>query len=123
MPTIGSFSVLSFGGRLRPAVRKVATLETAPGVDGNAVVVAGWTQAPQEIRTVQQYSSAAVAASALNAYRGLSGTVVNVVDQFAFAWPNVTVLGVTGEISAVGYGGLYRLDAAWLLLPQTTRPS
>lgn len=123
MPTIGSHSFTSFLDKLRPAIQKVAVLETAPGVDGNAVVTSGWAQVPQTMPAVQTFSSKAAALYAQNAYRLLSGTVVNVVDQFGSAWPNVTILGVTSDLSDLGYGGLWRVQSQWLLLPQTTRPS
>jgi hypothetical protein len=122
MATIGAYTVLIFDGRLRPAVQKIAVIESAPGVDGVAVIKGGWTNSTQAVRTVTEASSASAAALLLQQYRAMHGLVVTVVDQFGFTWPNVTVIGVTGVIAAKGVSGVYRVEMQWSLLPDTTRP-
>ena len=123
MATIGAYTVTTFLGRLQPAGQKIAVLSSAPGVDGMAIVKGGWSNRPQAIPTITQVASSAIAATLLQTYRAQHGLVIQVVDQFSITWPNVTVLGVNGVIAAVGYGGLWRLEADWLLLPDTTRPA
>jgi hypothetical protein len=123
MATIGPYTVLVFDGRLRPAVQKIAVLESAPGVDGVAVVRGGWTNPPQKVRTVTETTSASLAYGLLDKYRALHGQVVNITDQFGFSWPNVTVTGVTGVIGSAGYSSKWRVEMEWMLLPVTTRPS
>jgi hypothetical protein len=123
MAKIQGFTVVVFDGMLQPAAQKIAVLESAPGVDGVAVVKGGWTNAPQEVRTVAEVTSAAGAAALWNQYRTLSGQIITIIDQFGFTWPNVTVMRVgPSRIEAAGYSSIWRLEAQWLLLPDTTRP-
>ncbi len=123
MAKIGSFTVVVFDGMLQPAHQKIAILESAPGVDGVAVVTGGWTNEAQPVRTVTEVTSAANAAILWNQYRALHGQVINVLDQFGITWPNVTVLRVgPSRIASAGYGSIWRLEAQWLLLPDTTKP-
>ncbi len=126
MARIGSYTVTVFDpemGTLQPAMQKTAVLESAAGVDDVGVVAGGWSNRPQAVRTVTQVATSSAAATLWNNYRALSGTVVSVLDQFGFTWPNVTVFRVgPARIADVGYGGLYRLEVQWVLLPQTTRP-
>lgn len=123
MARIGAFTVIVFDGMLQPARQKIAVLESAPGVDGVAVVASGWSNEPQGVRTVAELTSSSAAALLWNQYRALSGQVITVIDQFAVTWPNVTVLRVgPNRVAAVGYSSLWRLEAQWVLLPDTTRP-
>lgn len=123
MPTIGPYTILVFLDRLRPAVQKIAVIESAPGVDGVAVVKGGWTNPPQKMRTITETTSAANAAALIDKYRALHGQVLTIVDQFGFTWPNVTIMHVTGLPSSAGYSTKWRAEMEWLLLPTTTRPS
>ena len=123
MPTIGGFSVTVWQGWLHPATRKIAVLDTAFGVDGNAVARGGYHNDVHEVRTIVEGASVAAVAQLYNQYRALEGTTVTVVDQFGITWPSVVVIRVTAEIAAVGYNSRFRLTASWRLLPVTTRPT
>jgi hypothetical protein len=122
MATIGPYTVVAFGGRLQRAVQKIATIESAPGVDGLGVVKGGWTTRPQKIPTVTETTSAALAAALVEKYRALHGQVINIVDQFGVTWPSVTVMGVVAVYGSAGYSSKWRVDAEWTFLVGTTRP-
>lgn len=110
-------------GTLQPAFQKGAIIESAVGVDDVGVVMGGWTNRPQQVRTVTQTTSAAAAQTLFNNYRALSRQVVSVYDQFGLLWPNVTIMRVGPDrVADAGYGGIWRLEVQWLILPQTTRP-
>ncbi|MES2340008.1 MAG: hypothetical protein V4537_18090 [Pseudomonadota bacterium] len=123
MPTIGPYTVLTFGARLLRATQKIALIETAPGVDGVGVVKGGWTTKPQKMPTVTETTSAALAEALAEKYRALHGEVVTVVDQFGVTYPNVTIMGVVAVKGSAGYSSKWRVEAEWTLLVDTARPS
>ncbi len=121
MASIHTFSVTVFAGRMHAALRRVAVLETPPGVNGNAVVRGAWKADICRIPTSTTVASQVAAEALIESYRALHGLQVRVIDQFGKTWLDTTVINVETDKSLTAVG-TYRVDAIWQLLPQTIRP-
>ncbi len=123
-PSIGGYTFQVFNGRMMRANRMVGTVDPAVGVDGNAVVKAGWRAGSCEIRTIVESSGNATTADTnVQKYYALEGQVVTVVDQFGITWPDTTVLRVVADYSLSFASSIYVVRATWTLLPATNRPA
>lgn len=122
-PRIGLFAVTAMKERIRPAHRKIATIPTAPGVDGSGLVAAGWAAEVQRIPTCTQVASETAALALMESYRKLEGTIQTIIDQFNVTWSNVAILGAVSVPADVGYAGFWRIDTLWTILPDTVRPA
>ncbi len=120
IPMIGNFQVTTFHGLMHPATRKIAVLESDVGTDGVGIVMGGWSPGIIEITTMVDVLNVLAAESLRLQYLALSGTVIEVLDQFAFRWPYTTVMDVRVIYGQTVTGA--RVTAVWRLVPQTERP-
>ncbi len=118
MATIHLYTVTVFAGRMKHGHRRGAILEPAAGVNGNALVRAGWRADICRVPTSVFVATEAIAFALMEAYRSLEWRQVTVIDQFARSWLGTTVVSVDAEHSLTPLG-TYRVDAVWEFLPKT----
>lgn len=124
MSSIGGRTVISITGDLDLGTGERLEDITRANVDGRSFRKVGKMGTPFEVTTVVDLVTAGAAASEFEAYEGLQGTLVSVVDDTGQTVQNVAVLDVrrTGPVvrvvSPVGgvNGGGYLLTARWSLV-------
>lgn len=122
MPSVGGYSVSTWQGNLHRSTRKGAVLESAAGVNGVAVVVGGWTNGIDQIRTIVEVASKSLAEALIEYYLSLSGTTQTCIDQHGTAWPSVTIVTVMCDREPNNWNGKWRVVANWAMIPATEAP-
>jgi len=123
MATIGSYTVTGWQGRLRPANQRIAILDSMPGVDGSVATLGSWRADPTEIITRTDVATINQAIDLVNGYRQLTGSSVNVVDQFGVPWSQVFIAATPICDYDMLINTRYRVTARWLMVVQSSDPT
>lgn len=123
MPTIDSYTVTGWQGRLRPSMQRITLLDSMPGVDGSVATLGSWRAEATQIITRVDVATFSAVVSTVNAYRRLGGTSVYVVDQFGSGWASVFQAMTPDSDYDMLINGKYRITTRWLMVTQSVDPT
>lgn len=123
MARIGTFEVQIYIGLLREPQRG-KRIHRREGVNGTGVLLGSFVSEVSQVHTEATVASEAAARSLANAYRGIDGTLVSVVDGHGVEHRQVMVMGVRtsyfkalGIVGGAGANDTHVVEAEWDLLP------